>query len=64
MISTLIKPTHGEVIYKGENVHKNPKLLQKELGYVPQEIALYPTLSGKDNPYLLGQGIRAARLRA
>jgi ABC-2 type transport system ATP-binding protein len=65
MISTLIKPTEGEVIYKGENVHKNPKLLQKELGYVPQEIALYPTLSGRDNLNFWGRayGLRGAELK-
>lgn len=66
MISTLIKPTHGEVIYKGENVHKNPKRLQKELGYVPQEIALYPTLSGKDNLNFWGRayGLRGSELKS
>ncbi len=66
MISTLIKPTEGEVIYKGENVHKNPKRLQKELGYVPQEIALYPTLSGKDNLNFWGRayGLRGAELKS
>ncbi len=66
MISTLIKPTEGEVFYKGENVHKNPKTLQKELGYVPQEIALYPTISGKDNLNFWGRayGLRGSELKA
>ena len=65
MIATLIKPTDGEVLYKGEDVHKNPKTLQKELGYVPQEIALYPTLSGKDNLNFWGRayGLRGAELK-
>ncbi len=65
MISTLIKPTEGEVFYRGENVHKNPKTLQKELGYVPQEIALYPTISGKDNLNFWGRayGLRGSELK-
>jgi len=65
MIATLIKPTEGEVLYKGENVHKHPKIIQKELGYVPQEIALYPTLSGKDNLLFWGRatGLRGSELK-
>ncbi len=65
MIATLINPTEGEVLYKGENVHKNPKTLQRELGYVPQEIALYPTLSGKDNLLFWGRayGLRGGELK-
>ncbi len=66
MIATLIKPNEGEVYYKGEDVHKNPKLLQKELGYVPQEIALYPTLSGLDNLKFWGRayGLKGAKLKS
>lgn len=65
MIATLIKPSEGEVFYKGENVHKNPKTLQKELGYVPQEIALYPTLSGGDNLKFWGRayGLKGKELK-
>ncbi len=65
MIASLIKPDEGEVFYKGDNVHKNPKKLQKELGYVPQEIALYPTLSGLDNLKFWGRayGIKGVALK-
>lgn len=65
MIATLLSPTEGEILYKGENIQKNPKKLQKELGYVPQEIALYPTLSGKDNLIFWGRayGLRGAKLK-
>ncbi|WP_430883826.1 ABC transporter ATP-binding protein [Fusibacter sp. JL216-2] len=55
MISTLLKPESGEILYKGEDIVKNPKAIQKELGIVPQEIALYPTLSGYDNLKFWGQ---------
>ena len=66
MIATLIKPTEGEVFYKGENIQKHSKTLRKELGYVPQEIALYPTLSGKDNLLFWGRayGLRGAALKS
>ena len=55
MISTLLKPDSGEILYKGKNIVKTPKIIQKELGIVPQEIALYPTLSGYDNLKFWGQ---------
>jgi ABC-2 type transport system ATP-binding protein len=65
MIATLIKPTEGEVFYKGEDVHKHSKTLRKELGYVPQEIALYPTLSGRDNLLFWGRayGLKGSELK-
>lgn len=49
MISTLVHPDGGDIFYKGESILKNPKPLQKKLGVVPQEIALYPTLTGYEN---------------
>lgn len=49
MISTLTKPDSGDIIYRGESIIKNPKIIQQKLGVVPQEIALYPTLTGYDN---------------
>jgi ABC-2 type transport system ATP-binding protein len=49
MIATLIKPDEGNIYYKGEDIVQNPKSIQSNLGFVPQEIALYPSLSGMDN---------------
>ncbi|MDA3845868.1 MAG: ABC transporter ATP-binding protein [Vallitaleaceae bacterium] len=55
MIATLLKPDAGEVIYNGTDIVKNPKAIQENLGYVPQEIALYPMLSGKENLMFWGR---------
>lgn len=65
MISTLLKPDSGEILYKGDDIVKRPKSIQKELGIVPQEIALYPTLSGYDNLKFWGQayGLSGDRLK-
>ncbi len=49
MISTLIKPDAGLIEFKDTDVLKNPKPIQRVLGIVPQEIALYPTLTGYEN---------------
>ena len=49
MIATLSKPDSGYIYYEGQDIIKNPVVLRKNLGYVPQEVALYPSLSGMDN---------------
>lgn len=49
MISTLTTPETGDILYQGKDIIKDPRLIQKDLGLVPQEIALYPSLSGLDN---------------
>lgn len=49
MISTLIKPDSGDITYEGTSILDAPKPFQKILGVVPQEIALYPTLTGYEN---------------
>ena len=66
MISTLFLPTEGEILYEGINIINEPKKIQKDLGIVPQEIALYPTLSGYQNLYFWGHtyGIRGKELKS
>lgn len=49
MIATLQKPDFGEILYKGENIFKKREDFRRKLGYVPQEIALYESLTGVDN---------------
>lgn len=64
MISTLFKPTSGEITYNGKSIIENPKAIQQKLGVVPQEIALYPTLSGLENLKFWGHsyGLRGSEL--
>lgn len=66
MISTLIKPDSGDIFYKESSILKKPGELEKELGLVPQDIALYPTLSGYDNLKFWGHvyGIRGKELNS
>lgn len=54
MISTLIPPTSGEVLLNQNNVLKNPSILRKVLGVVPQEIALYEDLTARENLEFFG----------
>lgn len=65
MISTLIKPDAGSVEFKGIDILKDPKPIQKVLGIVPQEIALYPTLTGYENLKFWGSayGLKGSALK-
>lgn len=49
MLTGLYPPISGEIHIKGIDVIKNPKQAQKMIGVVPQEIALYETLSAREN---------------
>ncbi|MGI6776524.1 MAG: ABC transporter ATP-binding protein [Acetivibrionales bacterium] len=49
ILSTVCKPTGGEVYIKSINLKKHPGRIKKLIGYVPQDIALYPMLTGLDN---------------
>jgi len=55
IISTLFPPSSGEVLYKGKDILKNPKDFREILGVVPQEIALYPELTGYENLRFFGK---------
>lgn len=55
MISTLIKPTSGDVRLNGRSIIKDPSEIRKILGVVPQEIALYEELSAYENLRFFGK---------
>ena len=48
MLTGLLEPTDGQVIYEGQDVHKNLISYRKRLGYVPEEANLYPYLTGQE----------------
>jgi len=65
MISTLIAPTAGEIVFEDSNVVREPKVIRQRLGVVPQDIALYPTLTGYENLAFWGSmyGLKGAELK-
>ena len=65
IISTLIPPTRGEILFEGESIFENSKNLRQKLGIVPQDIALYPTLTGYENLVFWGNlyGLKGAELK-
>ena len=65
IISTLIPPTKGQILFEGESIFENSKNLRQNLGIVPQDIALYPTLTGYENLKFWGNlyGLKGAELK-
>lgn len=55
MLGTLLKVDEGEILYGGTDITKKPDSIRKNLGYVPQDIALYAMLSGYDNLMFWGK---------
>jgi ABC-2 type transport system ATP-binding protein len=49
VISCLLSPTEGDVTVDGASVRTAPGSVKRALGVVPQEIALYPTLTAMEN---------------
>jgi len=49
MICGLLKMDQGSICIGGVNISKRPQEAKRKLGVVPQEPALYPTLSAEEN---------------
>ncbi|MFZ5814306.1 MAG: ATP-binding cassette domain-containing protein [Bacillota bacterium] len=55
MICGLLSPSEGEIFVGGVDVRKEPLRAKRMMGVVPQEIALYPSLSARENLLFWGQ---------
>lgn len=66
MIATLTKPDGGTITYDGKDAVKSPEALRRVMGFVPQDIALYETLTGLENMKFWGKiyGIKGDDLTA
>lgn len=49
MIAGLLTPDTGHIRVAGIDVAQNPRAARRVMGVVPQDIALYPTLSAREN---------------
>lgn len=65
MMSTLLKPTSGNISICGIDIVRYPQEVKKLIGYVPQEVALYPNLSARENLRFLGRisGLKGKALK-
>jgi ABC-2 type transport system ATP-binding protein len=55
MISGLLAPTQGDANINGHSITRQPIEAKKVLGVVPQEIALYPMLTARQNLDFFGK---------
>jgi ABC-2 type transport system ATP-binding protein len=55
MLSCLLEPSEGTAIVAGHDVVRAPGEVKRRIGLVPQELALYPTLSARDNLSFYGR---------
>ena len=55
MLSCLLKATDGDATVDGKSIKSDPMGVKNVIGVVPQEIALYETLSARDNLLFWGR---------
>jgi len=55
MLSTLLSPDSGDALVDGRSIVKEPMEVKKRIGVVPQEIALYPSLTAVENLDFFGR---------
>ena len=55
MITGLIEPTSGEILFKGEPIQQDPIGFKQRLGYVPEEPHLYPHLTASEYLTMVAQ---------
>lgn len=53
MLSTLTLPTTGDAVVSGESIISSPNLVKERIGVSPQETAVAPSLSVKENLNLM-----------
>lgn len=65
MLAGLLPPTGGDIFIDGLELRTHMNAIKARVGLVPQELALYPTLSAWDNLVFFGQiyGLRRKALR-
>ena len=55
MITGMIEPNDGEILFRGRNIHEDLPGFRAHLGYVPEEAQVYTHLSGLEYLQLVGR---------
>jgi len=55
MITGMIEPTDGHILFRGRNIHDDLSDFRAHLGYVPEEAQVYTHLSGLEYLQLVGR---------
>lgn len=64
MATGVLKPDSGDICLEGESLFANLNRVKQVIGYVPQDLALYPSLSAWDNLNFFGRiyGLKGSEL--
>lgn len=64
MITGLVEPTSGQILFRGQPIRCDPMDYKRRLGYVPEEPHLYPHLTGAEYLEMAGRlrGLPTPRL--
>jgi len=65
MLAGLLKPSGGDILVEGFSIRKHPLEVKKRIGLVPQELAIYETLTARENVTFFAKlyGLRGSLLR-
>jgi ABC-2 type transport system ATP-binding protein len=65
VLSCLLEPTEGDATVAGYSVTEQPNEVKRRIGVVPQDLAIYPSLTARQNLEFWGQmyGMGGAELR-
>ena len=55
MLTGLVEPTSGEILFNGRDVRRDLIGFKRRLGYVPEEAHVYPSLTGLEYLQLIGR---------
>jgi len=55
MLSCLLKPTGGDAVIGGHSIIRDPQAVKEIIGVVPQDVALYPDMSARENLLFWGR---------
>lgn len=55
MITGLIEPTDGQILFQGQRIQSDPIAFKQRMGYVPEEPYLYAHLTGLEYLTMVGQ---------
>ena len=65
MLSCLLRPSGGDALVDGHSIVAEPRAVKSVIGVVPQDIALYPDMTARENLLFWGRmyGLAGAQLK-
>ena len=48
LLATLTKPKSGRILWNGTDIARQPDVLRRDLGFLPQDFGVYPALTARE----------------